>query len=97
MLINDGDGVKIYAPFTCEQVAALNTFQNTDHIGHPFTCPNRGDGHHKNDGRDLGLLTATGRGWVCYSCDYMQGWAWASMASPERHQKLIEALARAHH
>lgn len=34
----------IVAPFTPEQVVALNIHQGTREF-HPFTCPNRGPGH----------------------------------------------------
>lgn len=43
--------------------------------GHPFTCPNRGDGNHRNVFGDLGALVPTVRGWVCPFCDYTQNWA----------------------
>jgi hypothetical protein len=39
---------------------------------HPYTCPNRGDGHHFDNGSDLGALIPTRRGWICTSCDYRQ-------------------------
>jgi hypothetical protein len=57
---------EIQAPFTPEQVAALNRFQQNEN-GHPFTCAN---------GRDF----ATPEGWVCPYCDYTQDWAHEFMA-----------------
>lgn len=58
---------KIYAPWTPDQVAALNDFQARDDI-HPFTC-----------GNGCGVLTAHTNGWFC-PCGYRQLWAWAAMA-----------------
>lgn len=57
---------RIEPPWTPEQVAALNRFQQTGFM-HPFTCPD----HHGGD-RDL---TATPEGWVCLKCGYTQKWA----------------------
>ena len=51
---------------------------------HPFTCPNRGDGKHFDNGSDLGALIPTVRGWICQSCDYTQGWAHDFMRSDRR-------------
>ena len=71
----------IHAPFTAEQVVALNDYQTTRWF-HPFTC-----GHC----RDLMvggvpfrecLLVATEAGWTCPTCDYTQDWAWKFMAAP---------------
>lgn len=42
---------------------------------HPYTCPNRNDGRHLDNGVDLGCLVATENGWVCPHCDYRQDWA----------------------
>lgn len=73
----------IYAPWTDEQVAALNEFQEAGFF-HPFTCGNRGDGnHHWHGSGDLGQLVATKDGWICRDCDYTQGWAHAMMANRE--------------
>jgi hypothetical protein len=65
----------IRAPFTPEQVAALNTYQANGRT-HPYTCANRGDGRHRTT-TDLGVLVATAAGWVCRDCDYTQDWAHA--------------------
>lgn len=74
----------ISAPFTPEQVEALNKFQQRQNF-HPFTCGNRGDPPHQEDMErlgltDLGLLKATPLGWVCHSCAYTQTWAHGFMA-----------------
>lgn len=64
------------APWTPEQVAALNARQR-DGSYHPFTCGgNRTDANHL-DGE--GVLVATPDGWVCPYCDYRQNWAHAEM------------------
>ena len=61
------------APFTQEQVEALNRFQQSGHV-HPYTCGSgrRTDADHL-DGE--GVLVATTEGWKCPYCDYRQDWA----------------------
>lgn len=77
----------IKAPFTPEQVTALNQQQRHGEF-HPFTCGgDRGDAAHReyaaaNGDRDLGLLVATENGWRCPVCGYTQGWAHGFMATP---------------
>lgn len=74
---------QIFAPFTSEQVQHLNEYQCGVNGGipfHPFTCRNRGDGNHGEEGGDRGVLVATESGWVCPHCDYTQNWAHADMA-----------------
>ena len=44
---------------------------------HPHTCPNRGDGNHREIFGDLGALIPTTRGWICCFCDYTQQTAMA--------------------
>ena len=61
---------KIQAPFTDEQVEAMNRYQKSGL--HELTCP--------NDERHAGTptpLVATREGWVCSDpeCDYTQDWA----------------------
>lgn len=58
------------APWTSEQIAALNAFQHNGRF-HPFTC-----------GTDSGhrVLLATPDGWVCEDCEYRQTWAHEFMA-----------------
>ena len=60
--------------FTPEEVRNLHEFQSREDR-HPFTCLNRDDGNHFHNGRDLGMLVPTRRGWICQCCDYTQGWA----------------------
>lgn len=60
--------------FTPEQVKKLDAYQKAGEF-HPFTCPNRGDGNHFENGIDLGGLIPTVRGWICQSCEYTQDWA----------------------
>jgi hypothetical protein len=62
---------RITAPWSAEQVDALNRFQRA-HFMHPFTCP----GHDGGGDRDL---VATRAGWVCCHCDYRQDWAHSFM------------------
>jgi hypothetical protein len=63
---------KIYAPWSYETTAALNSFQRRGEF-HPFTCGV--DSRH-------GSLLATANGWLCpvTTCDYRQKWAHAFMA-----------------
>jgi hypothetical protein len=79
---------QIFAPFTVEQVEALNRYQQEQWM-HPFTCGNRDEGHGELWG-DTGTLIATVRGWVCLFCDCTQEWAYAFMAeaSPEEFAAL---------
>ena len=80
---------KIFAPFTPEQVIALNAFQAST-LGHPFTCGgNRTDENHL-DGE--GKLAATEAGWICPYCDYRQDWAHAPMAEPAKKEYSSEEL-----
>lgn len=65
----------IRAPFTAEEVEALNAWQQR----HPFTCGRCRDAsawpltsQHE--------LVATKDGWVCPTCDYTQDWAHDFMA-----------------
>jgi hypothetical protein len=78
---------QIRAPWTQEQVDALNRYQREGRF-HAFTCgcDDRCDAAHvahaeKNDDRDYGLLVATKDGWVCPVCGYTQNWAHAFMAA----------------
>ncbi|MFH9765138.1 hypothetical protein ACH4N4_30605 [Streptomyces microflavus] len=67
----------IIAPWTSEQVAALEAFQTASGM-HPFTCG--GDQH------SLPLrLVPSHSGWYCPdpACGYRQDWAHAFMADPE--------------
>jgi hypothetical protein len=53
-----------FAPWTKEQVDALNRRQQRDDL-HAYTC-----GEHSNT-----PLVATVHGWICIYCDYSQTWA----------------------
>lgn len=97
---------EICAPFTSEQVDALNRWQ-AEGPGHPFTCAAL-----HSTGRSP-VLNATHSGWICPdpACDYTQDWALAVMAdltawpklavpagfspNPDAglHQRLADALA----
>lgn len=57
----------IKAPWTQEQVDALQTFQIADCL-HPFTCPN-------DHGDEARRLIPTLDGWICRACSYTQDWA----------------------
>ncbi len=83
---------EIKAPFTPEQVAALNRWQQNEN-GHPFTCANGRDEKHL-DGE--GVLVATQEGWVCPYCDYKQDWAHDFMAERPSYgaARLIQQLRR---
>lgn len=80
--------MSVTAPWTDEQVAALNEFQRLRRF-HPFTCGsgNRSDAAHlaARDHlglRDNGALVATREGWICPACDYTQDWAHEFMFKP---------------
>ena len=87
----------IEAPWTPEQVDALNFFQR-DGLMHPFTCGNRGDAPHPQN--EQNALVATETGWTCPHCDYKQGWAHRFMADRATteyrialHKRLFNRLA----
>jgi hypothetical protein len=80
---------QIRAPWTPEQVAALNRFQAEGGL-HPFTCG--------NDHATGALhLVAHEDGWHCWlpDCDYRQDWAHAFMADPDAWPKLFSDLRKA--
>jgi len=60
----------VEAPWTDEQVDALNRWQQCGHV-HEFTCPN----HHKASR----VLEAKNDGWHCPGCTYTQTWAHVMM------------------
>jgi len=92
---------QVFAPFSPEQVQNLNEFQCRVNGGmsfHPFTCQNRGDGNHGEEGGDRGVLIATEAGWVCPHCDYTQNWAHANMAKkPVPLDQLFKNLPEVQH
>ncbi|MFB7162295.1 hypothetical protein [Streptomyces sp. NPDC056242] len=71
----------INAPWTSEQVDALNRYQQAGRM-HPFTC-----GALHTSGQSP-VLNATDSGWICPdpTCEYTQDWAHASMLRPEAAQ-----------
>jgi hypothetical protein len=78
--------MSIKAPWTPDQVEALNAFQHSQKV-HPFTCGNdRGDAAHRAyaeaHGEDMGQLVAHEDGWHCPVCDYRQDWAHEFMFQP---------------
>jgi hypothetical protein len=75
---------QIRAPWTPEQVAALNQFQREGGM-HPFTCVDQGGPWHARNVP----LEATASGWECPSlhCHYRQDWAHAFMADPNAWPK----------
>ncbi len=67
------------APWTAEQVAALNAFQHSSRY-HPFTC-----GGNRTDEKHLdreGVLIATPQGWICPYCEFKQDWCFDFMTKP---------------
>jgi hypothetical protein len=81
---------KIHAPFTIEAVQTLNEYQTDTGKArqmHAFTCAERGDGNHGEEGGDRGTLIATVDGWVCPFCAYTQDWAHGFMADATRTSK----------
>ncbi len=61
------------APFTDEQVVALNRYQEETFM-HPFTCCSH-DGCERHEREDSGMLIATNEGWVCPCGKWKQDWA----------------------
>jgi hypothetical protein len=57
----------VHAPWSLEQVIALNDYQRRDDF-HEYTCAH-------DHGEESRVLVATQNGWVCPSCDYTQDWA----------------------
>lgn len=73
---------QIRAPWTPEQVEALNRWQASDFV-HPYTCGHCRDADPDFPLRDEHRLTATQSGWVCPTCHYTQDWALAMMLEVE--------------
>lgn len=65
---SSGKNQRMQAPFTSEQINKLLWWQQNMH---PYTCPNRGDGKHRDDG----ALVPQVEGFICKDCDYVQTWA----------------------
>ncbi len=68
----------IEAPWTDENVAALNRQQN-DARFHPYTC-----GNNSNH-----ILEATKNGWICpvEGCDYTQSWSLQPFTQPLKERE----------
>lgn len=87
--------MKIEAPWTDQQVKALNKYQTCEY-NHPFTCGNEGCNH-------VTLIAITD-GWICPKCKkWVQTWAWDFMTtdlwkqihgvcSPESSKKVQDLL-----
>jgi hypothetical protein len=86
---------EIRAPFTPEQVEALNRYQQGGWM-HPFTCGRCRD--RLGGGPYQRSLVATEAGWVCETCDYTQDWAHPFMVEgpPEWWLKLTTAVPGGH-
>jgi hypothetical protein len=78
---------RVYAPFSLDQIEALNAFQKLGYF-HPFTCGNRND-HVSNS-----TLVASEKGWSCphRECGYTQDWAFEFMADKNLHPKMPKIL-----
>lgn len=63
----------VRAPFTADQVASLNGYQQSG-MFHEFTCGNGACPGTQE------VLVAAGDGWHCPECGYTQDWAHAMMA-----------------
>lgn len=61
-----------FAPWTDEQVSALNEFQHEANC-HPFTCGTHSSPLDKEP-KCQGILVAEPDGWRCPVCGYRQGW-----------------------
>lgn len=66
----------IKAPFTKEQVKALNEWQQDGGV-HPFTCstPENAPECERANGVGDGDLRATKHGWICPCGKFTQDWA----------------------
>ena len=73
----------IKAPWTPEQVDALNRYQRLGHV-HEFTCPTA----HEADR----TLLAMHDGWHCPHCDYRQDWAHEQMLNAQPLEKMVDTL-----
>lgn len=79
----------IMAPWTSDQVDALNRYQRFG-IVHPFTCT-------QDHGIADNNLVATRKGWICCHCGYTQNWAHVAMLGepdPQEYLRPMVAPAR---
>lgn len=65
---------QVRAPFTAEQVANINEYQEQGRF-HPFTCGGE---------KCRETLVAHEDGLHCPKCDYRQFWVWDMMAQKQR-------------
>lgn len=79
---------RLNAPWTLEQVEALNFYQRAG-VFHPYTC---GTKEKHAPGAEENLL-ATPSGWVCPSCNYRQNWAHGFSADWEAVKKVEQTLS----
>jgi hypothetical protein len=70
---------QVQAPWSDDQVDALNAWQQLDHV-HPFTCP-------EDHLAGAVSLVATPTGWVCPQgkCKRTQSWAYRLMLDASQH------------
>lgn len=80
---------KIKAPWTDEQVAALNRWQGYGFV-HEFTCAAITHPEGANN-----VLVAERVGWFCPACDYTQGWAHDYMFKPQVNSFVIQVKTAA--
>lgn len=75
--------MRVVAPWTPEQVAALTRHQYHGEL-HPYTCPGERPGASGGmpDICPDQILLATPEGWVCACGQYKQYWAHAGHAKP---------------
>lgn len=82
--------------WTPQQVISLARRQK---IGHPYTCVNSGDQHHKDFSHEMNLnddaaLIPTVYGWICPVCGYHQPWSHENdlTFTKEGYQKMARFL-----
>lgn len=83
---------QLTAPWTPEQVAALNRYQERSDF-HPFTC----DDTNRHHPQVRWVLVAREDGWHCPAegCGYTQDWAYPFMLQPpprDRANEMLEAM-----
>ncbi len=77
--------MKVFAPFTPDQVASLNGYQASGRFAE-FTC---GNGQCPGD---QAVLVAAEDGWHCPSCSYTQDWAHQPMADGTWRRHMAHAV-----
>lgn len=82
----------IQAPFTDEQVTALQNYQDAGYL-HPFTCMGH-EGCKRPEQYNGGKLIPTSEGWVCACGSYTQNWAHSFMAQPLPENPLTELMKK---